>query len=169
MAGWTPPPTVRWAARRLAYGPAPGEDGGPLLNYGVTHVLNIGESPSPRAPGLVVTEQRFEDLVRIPDDVAVACVDEVHRWLRDPDARILVHCVMGQHRSPTIVWLYLIALGMDRVSARRRVEAVWSRAIPGHPLLIDDALVATVVRHGEAALRGTRSEDALALPDAIGP
>lgn len=165
---WAPPPTIRWAARRLAYGPAPGEDGLPLLADGITHVLNIGESPSPKATGLAVVERLFPDLVRIPDDVAVACLEDVHRWLADPGARVLVHCVMGQHRSPTIVWLYMIALGMDPSAARRRVEAVWQRAIPGHPLLVDPALVERVTNHGEAVFRSTAADDALALPDPIG-
>jgi len=167
MTSWTPPPTVRWAARRLAYGPAPGEDGQPLLVEGVTHVLNLGESPSPRAPGLVVVERRFEDLVRIPDDVALACLDDIHRWLTEPASRVLVHCVMGQHRSPTIVWLYMLAQGMEPLKARRRVEAVWNRSWPGHPLLVDTALVALVERHDEAVHRATRAEDALELPDAV--
>lgn len=129
-------------------------------------MLNLGESPSPRAPGLVVVERRFEDLVRIPDDVAVACMDDVHRWLADPSSRVLVHCVIGQHRSPTIVWLYMIAQGMDATKARRRVEAVWNRSWPGHPLLVDAALVALVGRHGETTQRPVR-DDAVALPDLI--
>lgn len=86
----------------------------------------------------------------------------------DPSARVLVHCVMGQHRSPTIVWLYMIALGMELAAARRQVEAVWQRAIPGHPLLVDPALVELVTKHGECAFRPTAADDALSLPDPVG-
>jgi hypothetical protein len=161
---WTPPPTLRYPYRRLWYGPAPGEDGAPLAAEGVTHVLNLGEAESPRAGGLVVSERRFPDLERIPDDVALACIDEVHGWLADPVARVFVHCVMGQHRSPTIVWLYAVALGVEPIAARKRVEACWRYAVPGHAMLVDAALVVTAQRHG-ATLRSTAAPDAVALPD----
>jgi hypothetical protein len=57
---------------------------------------------------------------------------------------------------------------MDPTKARRRVEAVWNRSWPGHPLLVDAALVALVERHGEAMQRPVR-DDAVALPDPIDP
>lgn len=165
---WTPPPTLRWAARRLCYGPAPDTDGTKLLAEGVTHVLNLGESDSPQADGLVVVERRFPDLVRIPDEVALGCLDQLHAWLADPAVRVLVHCVMGQHRSPTIVWLYFVALGMEPQTARRRCDALWRHALPGHPMLVDAALVATAQRHGET-LRSTAAPDATSHPDPIEP
>lgn len=154
-------------ARRICYSKAPGEEGAPLLAEGITHVLNVGEAASPRAEGLVVVERCFTDLVRIPEEIALACLNDVHAWLADPANRILVHCVEGVHRSPTIVWLYLVALGMDPRAARLRGEAVNPRAMPGHPLLVDATLQDLVVRYGEARLRSSRAADALELPDPI--
>ena len=55
----------------------------------MTHILNVGEAPSvlSAAPGgfREVAWHPVEDLVRIPDEAAIACIDALHRMLSESD------------------------------------------------------------------------------------
>ena len=115
---------------------------------GVTHLLNVGEAPSV----LSITDGPFReiawhpvaDLERIPDELASSCLTTLHRMVCEPDARVYVHCVAGWNRSPTMVWLYLVACGLPPESARALIEAHAPDAVPGHARLVDSALVERV-------------------------
>jgi hypothetical protein len=119
-----------------------------LVAAGVTHLLNVGEAPSV----LSTTDGSFRevawhpvaDLERIPDEVASSSLKTLHRMVCEPNARVYVHCIAGWNRSPTMVWLYLVACGLPPEPARALVESHAPDAVPGHARLVDLALVESV-------------------------
>jgi Swiss Army Knife protein, DSP-PTPase phosphatase domain len=126
-----------------------------LIAAGITHLLNVSEAPSvlaARAGGFrEVVSYPIVDLERIPDDTAANCLDTLHRMVCEPDSQVYVHCVAGWNRSPTVVWLYLVACGLPPEEAKTTVEQGAPDAIPGHPKLVDAALVETVRRLGSCS------------------
>src|SRR5262245_6445146 len=88
-----------------------------LLAAGVTHVLNVSDGPSAVSAG----EGSFADVAWVPMSdsarlsfgTAICAIDTLHRLVCEPDSHVYVHCVAGLVRSPTILWLYLIALGVS--------------------------------------------------------
>lgn len=144
---------VYWITQRIAQGLfATRERANHLRAEGITHVLNVGESPSVITADdygfRSVRDSPVPDLERIPEDSALACLDTLHEMLRESGSRVYVHCVAGQNRSPTILWLYFVACGMSPAAAKSMISSHTMDAIPGHPQLVDDRLVAAVVAHG---------------------
>lgn len=125
-----------------------------LRRQNVTHIVNVGTAPLPRIAGELGFTELFwkgvTDLVRIPDAEAVECITAMHRFLGQPDSAFYIHCVAGQNRSPTILWLYLIACGVPPARAKEMIESNTLDAIAGHPKLIDDALIGTAQEYGKA-------------------
>lgn len=146
---------VFWITRRLALGAYASEARAEyLLAQGVTHILNVSESASVvdvRSGGFrQVADRAIADLERIPDADALACLDTLHEMLQEPGSKVYVHCIAGQNRSPTIVWLYLVACGIAPAEAKELIEKRTLDAVPGHAKLIDEALVQLVQAHGLA-------------------
>jgi hypothetical protein len=130
------------------------ELGRDLLAAGVTHVLNVSGGPSQVAAGegsfREVEWVPVTDFRGIPDLLAIRALDVLHWMASDPDAHVYVHCVFGQNRSPTILWLYLVACGYSPEDARELIESRVPGAVAGHPRLISPGLVLNVQRHGLA-------------------
>ena len=143
--------------RSLWIGPFASPERRPVLVASrVTHILNVGEAPSvltaADGPFREVAWLPIADLERIPDDLAVACLDTLHRMACLPGSRVYIHCIAGQNRSPTVLWLYLVACGMDADRAKAIIEASARDSIPGHGRLVDAALVEDVRRFGARSL-----------------
>ncbi len=123
-----------------------------LRELGVTDILNVSDTPSQlsrdEGPFRSVTWVDIEDRTLIPVASALRAIDTLHRALLASEGRVYVHCMAGWNRSPTIIWLYLLACGLDRDDATQRVCAEAFDAVPGHPLLVDSNLIATVGSHG---------------------
>jgi protein-tyrosine phosphatase len=119
-----------------------------------THILNVGEAPSVLSAAdddfREVVWQPIADLERLSDEMAAACLELLHRMVSEADASVYVHCIAGQNRSPTIVWLYLVACGIPEQRAKLIIEKRAPDAIPAHSKLIDDELVAALKRFGAA-------------------
>lgn len=128
-----------------------------LRELGVTHVLNVCEAPSIVSDGdgdfCEIRNLSIEDLRPISDDEAITCVTAIHEMLQSPEAKVYVHCIAGQNRSPTILWLYLIACGLASAEAKASIEANAVDAVPGHKALVDDRLAAVVREYGLLQLR----------------
>ena len=144
---------VYWITKRIAQGQfATPERASVLRDQGVTHVLNVGEG------GSIISAESFGffevfdspvvDLERIPDDIAIGALDTLHAMLSVPDSRVFIHCVAGQNRSPSILWLYFIACGMSPDDARTLITERSPDAVPGHGKLVDEHLVAIAKLHG---------------------
>ena len=133
-----------------------------LREAGITHLLNVGEAPSAltvkEGPFVEVAWYPIVDLNRIPNDTATACLDALHRMVTTPSSRVYVHCIAGWNRSPTIVWLYLIACGCDPELTKNHIARRSIDAVPGHSRLVDCELIAAMQRHGVHFLPHSRPE-----------
>ncbi|KAG5262782.1 hypothetical protein AALO_G00278860 [Alosa alosa] len=87
-----------------------------LQNLGITHVLNAAHSKRGS-----IGDQRYygnnfvycgipaEDSTHFDlDEYFRPAADFIHKALKTPDAKVLVHCIMGLSRSSTLVLAYLM-------------------------------------------------------------
>ena len=126
-----------------------------LVSEGVTHILNVGEAESvltaSDGPFREVAWHPIVDLEAIPAESAIGCLRVLHRMVSEPGARVYVHCLAGQNRSPTVVWLYLIACGVLPAEAKSVIECRAWDAVPGHKRLVEAGLIETVKELGRHA------------------
>jgi hypothetical protein len=119
---------------------------------GVTHLLNVGEAPSVLSAGRGSIREvvwfPITDLERIPTSIALECLDILHRMVCEAASRVYVHCLAGWNRSPTVVWLYMVACGIDSEQAKDWITRRAPDAIPGHTQLVGEDLLADVLQHG---------------------
>ena len=125
-----------------------------LANSRITHLLNVSDTPSVLAAddGMLreVAWHPIVDFSRIPEDIALACLSTLHRMVCEDCARVYVHGMAGWNRSPTVVWLYLVACAMSPRAARALIEARAHDAVPAHTGLVDGGLVQAVTDFGAA-------------------
>jgi hypothetical protein len=122
-----------------------------LLAAGVTHVLNVSDGPSAvsAATGFAeVVDVPMHDSRRLPAFTTVWALDTLHRLASVPGAHVYVHCMAGHLRSPTILWLYLIALGVPPEDARNWIENRSPDAVAGHDRMVDSEHVLLAQKHG---------------------
>lgn len=145
---------VYWITRRIAQGLFATQERARYLRLqGITHVLNVGESPSI----ITASEYGFQtvrdcptpDFQQIPEETALTALDALHEMLCERDSKVYVHCVAGQNRSPTILWLYFIACGMSSDAAKNLIASHTMDAVPGHSQLVDYRLVDAVLAYGK--------------------
>lgn len=160
-----------WITKAIAQGAYPlDEDFARLRAAGVTHLLNL-DLPYVTVPASGLAEfaavilKTIPDGRRIPDGKALEILDAFHGAVTETGARVYVHCHAGISRSPTIVWLYLVACGRDPDEVAGRFLAGAPHAIPGNPALIDAALVAKVRAHGSARYQPHPRPEALKWAD----
>jgi hypothetical protein len=138
----------------LSVGPFASPERAPkLLAAGVTHVLNVSDGPSvvSSATGFVeVVDVPMHDSRRLPMFTMVWALDTLHRMVSAPGAHAYVHCMAGQLRSPTTLWLYLVALGVRPEDARDWIEERSPDAVGGHPRMVDHEHVLLAQKHGLA-------------------
>jgi protein-tyrosine phosphatase len=72
----------------------------------------------------------------------------LHAFAAVPDAHVYVHCVLGMVRSPTILWLYMIALGVPPKDARTWIESRAPRASAGSARMVNREHVLLAQMHG---------------------
>ena len=132
---------------------AQAEDVPRLLAAGVTHVLNVSDRPSgvSAADGFTdVAWVPMSDSQRLIPSTAVQALNALHEFAAKPDAHVYVHCMVGRLRSPTILWLYLIALGLDQSTARELIESRSPHATAGHHQMVNQSHVRLAQTHGLA-------------------
>lgn len=136
----------------LSVGPFASVERAPqLLAAGVTHVLNVSHEPS-----VVSVNSGFagvawvpmSDSRRLAPATAIWAIDTLHQLASAPDAHVYVHCVAGMVRSPTILWLYLIALGVPPKDARVWIETRSPRSSAGSAAMVDREHVRLAQMHG---------------------
>ena len=123
-----------------------------LTAASINHILNVGEAPSvltiDDGPFRSVVGHSIIDLEPIPEELAIACIASLHQMLSEAEARVYVHCIAGLNRSPTVVWLYLVACGIEPNEAKAIIEKRAPDAIAGHSKLVDAGLVAAIQKFG---------------------
>jgi protein-tyrosine phosphatase len=143
--------------RRIAIGQFATRERSLLLQRrGVTHVFNVGEAPSVLTTGEFgfrgIVDVPIIDLTPIPEDTLRRCLDTIHSAMSDVTARLYIHCVACQNRSPTVLWLYLNAIGMPEAEAARLITDRCPDAIPGHGELVDESLLELARDYGRRRL-----------------
>ena len=148
---------VYWITKRITQGQfATPERADVLRDQGVTHVLNVGEAGSIIAAAdfgfRSVVDVPVIDLQLIPAANAYRALDAIYEVVQEPGSVVFIHCIAGQNRSPTILWLFFVACGMSPEEARDLIARRSPDAVPGHGRLVDAALVANVQKYGESKL-----------------
>jgi Swiss Army Knife protein, DSP-PTPase phosphatase domain len=127
-----------------------------LRAAGITHILNVCEAPhvlrAAEGPFVELASIAIDDLEPIPEPTALACLDTLHRMATTADSRVYLHCIAGCNRSPTILWLYLVACGLDPQFAKEQISARNIDAVPGHSRLVTPQLVARAIDHAQRFL-----------------
>jgi protein-tyrosine phosphatase len=136
----------------LSVGPfASPQRAGQLLGAGVTHVLNVSDVASEVSPAHGFAEVAWvptHDGKRLPRASMIEALNTLHRFASAPGSHVYVHCVAGQLRSPTVLWLYLIALGISRDDAQEWIESRAPDAVAGHHRMVDHEHVLLAQKHG---------------------
>jgi len=139
-----------------------------LRRNAITHIVNVGDSPNQLTdadgPFQRMVWNPIEDLVRIPTSDAIGCVNAVHECVCDAGSTVYIHCVAGWNRSPTVLWLYLVACGIDPRVAKTMIASVAYDAVPAHPKLIDDILIREIATYGATQFTPHPRPEALAAP-----
>jgi len=125
-----------------------------LRAAGVTHILNVSGGMSHLTADAHGFQQvswiPLEDFSRMPPHIATEILDTLHRMASEPGSHVYVHCVAGHLRSPTVLWLYLIALGIPPDVAQKWIEERSRDAVPGHNRMVDHQHVLLAQMHGLA-------------------
>jgi len=133
-----------------------------LRAAGVTHILNVASDPNELIAELhgfkEIVWLPLSDSVHIPNHAATEILDTVHRMVSEPGSHVYVHCAAGQLRSPNVIWLYLIAVGISADEARDWIEERSPLASPGDRRLIGPNHVLMAQKHGFANFTHTRPE-----------
>jgi len=141
--------------RVLSVGPfASPERAETLLAAGVTHVLNVSHAASE----IISSERGFKgvawvpmsDSHRLPFHSAIMALDALHEMVSAPDSHVYVHCVAGLVRSPTILWLYLISLGVPWRDAREWIQKRSPMASAGSSQMVNHEHRQLAKQHGLA-------------------
>ena len=138
--------------------------------FGISHILNVSETPSQlkldEGPFQKIVQIPIQDGTPIPEPDAIRCVDTLHEFVCNEDANIYIHCVAGWNRSPTVLWLYLIACGVESEIAKAAISNVAIDAVPAHPKLITPTLADTIVDYGKVNFLPHPRKTALQLSNA---
>jgi protein-tyrosine phosphatase len=136
----------------LSLGPfASRERAGVLRAAGVTHVLNVSDMPSEVsvADGFAsVAFVPMSDSRRLQPATLLRALDTLHELASVPDSRVYVHCVAGLVRAPTVLWLYLVALGVPQRDARTWIESRSKMANAGSSRMTDREHIRLAQMHG---------------------
>lgn len=123
-----------------------------LREAGITHVLNVSDAPSVLTAGesglADIRWRPLEDFSQLPVEETLAALAELHVMAALQESRVYVHCIAGQNRSPTVLWLYLVACGIGPDEAKELISRRSPDAVPGHGRLVSVELVAAAQQHG---------------------
>jgi len=140
------PRRISWVTENLAVGAfASPERIRWLVEEGVTDILNVSDARSlveAHAAGFrSVVFVPIADCMPILDESLKGCLAVIDVMFARPGAKVFVHCLAGQNRSPTVTWLYLLRLGWEEIAAREQITSRAEDAVPAHPHLITPELV----------------------------
>lgn len=126
---------------------------------GTSNQLNESDGPFENVAWLPV-----QDGKTIPKDVAVNCLNKLHQYVCVAESNVYIHCGAGIHRSPTVIWLYLLSCGIDPVEANRLITDSSPKAKPMDPNLITWQLVEEMKMLGRDSFQPHPRKSALAPP-----
>ena len=147
---------IFWITDRIAQGGQPAID---LINYtmlygdGITHVLDFSGYPLPSEIISLtqphVIQEPIHDYQLIPHDQLIQCLVLMHDILTQLDTKLYIHCMAGHGRSPTIVWLYLVACGISPEAAQQQIQSKNTNSSPGGEGLVDHTHILFAKKYGQ--------------------
>ena len=85
----------------------------------------------------------------------------IHQILHgSQDPRLLLHCWKGEDRSPTALWMYLVAIGLSQPMADKLITTAYYEAKPAEKPLVwrEEASSMAPIRDMGRSLRAVRSD-----------
>jgi len=120
---------ANWITERIALGGwvETAEKMQDVANSGITHILNMAWEFDETA---LAARYRIKVLLNnVDDDFAPKSPEVLERGLKfalaalkQPDAKLLIHCVAGRHRGPMMTLAVLCALGWPMEEAMRHIS-----------------------------------------------
>jgi|SRR5579864_6824677 len=97
-----------------------------LVNAGITHILNMQVEFDERALGeahgvTVYWNPIDDDFQPKPPDVFQRGVNFALEAMKDPKAKLYVHCAAGVHRAPMMTLAILCAMGWEMPKAKSHI------------------------------------------------
>jgi hypothetical protein len=120
-----------WVTDRIAVGSGiyTATDVAVVRDAGITHVIDCRTTEEPhvrqryRDAGIdVLNNPTPDDGARKPPEWFARGIRYALQALRDPAAKLLVHCAAGVSRSPSLTYAILRALGRDPVAAEAEIR-----------------------------------------------
>jgi len=112
-----------------------------LRSLGITHLLNLdlpyAETKIVMPADLKVVEMLLYDMAPMSTADARRVVAIIQRAVELEGGKIYVHCNAGLSRSPTAVWLYLVASDWDPAKASETIGTAATHLDAPDPILID--------------------------------
>lgn len=114
-------PEVDWVTPQLALGGRARK--WRLKRAGVTHILNTRKEPDEKIKGIRNFHNPTKDDRRRKDgDYWARSVEWGLEVLKDPKARLYIHCSAGVHRASATTYAILLAQGVDRKTAWKLIK-----------------------------------------------
>jgi protein-tyrosine phosphatase len=88
----------------------------------------------------------FPDGELIPIECIKTALDYIHDNV-DNGVNIFVHCLAGQNRSATILWLYYVSVYKDLEKSYQQFLDKTLDAVPGHPKLVGKIEIAFAMNY----------------------
>ncbi len=152
-----------WVTPTLGVGPFPSPARVESLRTAeVTDILNVSDARSlseTLAAGFrSVVFIPIADCVPIEPETVTEVLTALDAMFLSPGPRVLVHCLAGQNRSPTVIWLYLCSLDVDATVAKQTIETASPDAVGGHPMLLDAETIGAMAAHRLSRSTETRRQ-----------
>ena len=98
-----------------------------VAHSGITHVIDMqiefDDTPLGEAAGVrVLWNPTDDDFLPKPPELLERGVEFAEEALKDPDAKIYIHCAAGVHRAPMMTLAVLGAMGWDPEAAMVLIE-----------------------------------------------
>ena len=138
---------INWVTAQIAVGAYPDQERiEDLAQNGINQILNVCEVKNVDIKqdwDIEIEHYPIRDGFLIPTEDAINLVQLLHQYI-DSGRKVYVHCAAGQHRSPTVIWLYLISTGLSLAKAGELISNASVDAVPGHPHLFNMDLIRTI-------------------------
>jgi len=104
-----------------------------MVQHGISHIVTIMESPSPgNFHGIKYLRFRLADSLDADiHQYFSRCFRFIHRALKNPSSKVLVHCFMGVSRSVTLACSYLMR--SNNISAQSALELIKRTRFAANP------------------------------------
>jgi atypical dual specificity phosphatase len=132
-----------------------------LTSNSINHVLSIGSTPASQVDGvtyhrLALTDSRSSSIAKVAE--AAGAIIDAALESRNRSGKILVHCMAGRSRSPTVVVAYLMK------KRNMNLKAALGQVLRARPQAVPNAGFLEQLKEMEQELFGVVTVDVEELP-----